>query len=352
MNFLGSQLPERVLVIRLSSIGDIMLTTPVLRAFHTTYPGIQIDYLIKDAFRDLVEYHPGVDRVRSIPPKFTFGDLVELRREIQAQDTYDWILDLHDNLRSRMLTALGDVPYSRYNKDRLRRWLFIYWKIRTPEIETYITDRYFQAAEPLGLQDDGNGLDLYFPEDFRFHSPETDAEVEQFRLSDYPVTVGPGAAWATKQWPPERFAALCDTLVETRDATLGLVGGPGEEGIGHAIRTHAEHTDRIYDFIGNTSLLGSAKIMDAGELHIGNDSGLTHIATALKKPVVLILGSTAKPTCFYPKYTEYTIVEDETLRCRPCTHMGRKRCPLGHFHCMKNLDVEEVMSGIRKMAAV
>ena len=341
--------PEKILIIRLSSIGDIVLTTPVIRALRQKYPDISIDYMIKSEFRDLVAFHPGIESVRTIPQRFGVRDLLLLREQIQRVGEYDWIVDLHDNLRSRVLTMRGQTPCTRYEKNRFHRWLFVYWKIRTPEIEPYITDRYFDALTPLAVEDDGKGPDLYFPEDFSFQDPEVAREVDTFRQAGFPVTVAPGAAWKTKQWPVDRFAALCGELIEKYGATIALLGGLDEQSLGEKIVSYLDSTPSIHNFIGKTSLLESAKIVEQTDIHIGNDSGLTHIATAFNKRVVLILGSTAKPICFYPKFTEHTIVEDPNLRCRPCTHMGRKRCPLGHFRCMENLQVPRVIEGVERM---
>lgn len=343
---------SRILVIRLSSIGDIVLTTPIIRTIHDAYPEITIDYMIKEQFRDLIEYHPAVHRVISIPPDFSFGDLLDFRKRLQTEQEYDFILDLHDNIRSRVLTLHGNIPYRRYDKHRFYRWLYVYWKILTSPIESYITDRYFEAAADLGVEDDNRGLDFYFPEDFSFRSGEVAEQFERFRKADYGITIAPGAAWETKRWLPQRFAKLCQQLIDEKGATIALLGGPAEHELIAGIREAIPSGEHVLNFTGRTSLLETAKILDQTALYIGNDSGLTHIATAFHKKVAVILGPTALPLVFYPKYTEHVIVEDPEMNCRPCTHMGRTSCPLGHFRCMKNIEVEDVLNGIRSLESV
>lgn len=351
MNFPEPTALRHVLIIRLSSLGDIVLTTPILRTLHRKYPYLKIDYLIKEQFQDLIAAHPAVNRVRTIGKNSTFANLLELRKEIQYSGEYDAIIDLHDNLRSQVLTFRSNIPYVRYDKQRFYRWLYVYWKIRTPAVEKYVTDRYFEAVAPFNIRDDGKGLDFYFPGDFTFSDGDLKEQVTNFHQSAHPVTVAPGAAWATKEWLPERFASAVDRLIREEEATVALLGGPAETELGYQITEAIEKRRRVLNFIGKTSLLESAKIIEGADLHLANDSGLTHIATAFKKKVIVILGSTAMPIVFYPKYTEYEIVSDTDLRCRPCTHMGRKRCPLGHFRCMKNLQVEHVMQAYHKLMA-
>ncbi len=341
---------KRMLIIRFSSIGDIVLTTPVIRGLNRHFPELKIDYLIKEQFRDLIAHHPGVDRVKTIPHDLPFRELIQLRQQIQSSGEYDYLLDLHDNLRSRILTFRSRVPCARYRKNRFRRWLFIYWKIRSPQAEKYITDRYFETVHSFGVEDDGAGLDFYFPADFGYRSPALRNRVEQFHEAELPVTVAPGAAWQTKIWMPDRFAQTCERLITELNADIALLGGSGEKELAaHLLSAAAVPKEKIHNFVGETTLLESAKILQGARMHLANDSGLTHIATAFRIPVVVILGPTAKPTVFHPKYTRHEIVEDEDLRCRPCTHMGRKRCPLGHFRCMQNIQVEDVFSACGRM---
>jgi len=340
---------RRILIIRLSSIGDIVLTTPVIRALNTQYPDIKIDYLIKEQFKDLIAYHPALDTIHTIPKDFTFKQLLDFRKQLQSSGEYDFILDLHDNIRSRVLTFRGNLPYKRYNKHRFYRWLYVYWKIPTSAIEPYITDRYFEAAEPLGISDDGKGLDFYFPGDFTFASSNLAAQATAFGKAGQPFTMAPGAAWPTKQWLPERFVEVGKHLIDDFGATIALLGGPAEQKLSDQIREGIDRPDSVLDFTGQTSLLETAKILEKSRLHIGNDSGLTHIATAFQKKVLVILGSTARPLAFHPKYTEHFIAEDPELSCRPCTHMGRSECPLGHLRCMKNVKVEDVLNGVQQL---
>jgi len=340
---------RRLLIIRLSSIGDVVLTTPVIRTLHKQYPDIKIDYLIKEQFKDLIAYHPALDTIRTIPKDFSFKQLVDLHKQLQSSGKYDFILDLHDNLRSRVLTLRGNLPYRRYNKHRFYRWLYVYWKIPTSAIEPYITDRYFEAARPLGISDDGEGLDFYFPDDFKFATSSLAAQAKSFGDAEQPITMAPGAAWPTKQWLPERFVEVGKHLIDNYHATIALLGGPAEQELSGQIRDGIDRPDSVLDFTGKTSLLETAKILEKSGLHIGNDSGLTHIATAFKTKVLVIFGSTARPLAFHPKYTQHFIAEDPELSCRPCTHMGRSECPLGHLRCMKNVQVEDVLNGVRQL---
>jgi len=349
MSSLNPQQWKRILIIRLSSIGDVVLTTPVIRVLHYRFPHLKIDYLIKNTFKDLIAYHPAIDNCYTIPGNLPLKGLLQLRENIREDGKYDFILDLHDNLRSRILTLGGKIPYTRYNKNRFFRWLYVYWKISSPAIQTYITDKYFNALTQFDLRDDEQGLDLYFPGDFEYEDATVAEEAQRFQESRLPVTIAPGAAWKTKEWIPERFAGVADRLIEDSDATIAFLGGPDEVTLMESIRRSMRNPEKVLNFTGRTTLLESAKILESTQLHVANDSGLTHIATAFKKKVVVILGSTAKPLVFHPKYTTHAIVEDPDLGCRPCTHMGRNRCPLGHFKCMNNIDEQAVLEAINRV---
>lgn len=340
---------RRILIIRLSSIGDIVLTTPVLRVLRRQYPDLVIDYLVKEQFQSLITAHPAVDTVHTISKDFSFGDLLRLRQYVQTSGKYDAIIDLHDNLRSRVLTTGGKLPYVRYDKQRFYRWLYVYWKKRTPAIETYITDRYFDALAPFEISNDEQGLEFYFPQDFQYNDPSVRDEVEEFHATGNPVTLALGAAWATKEWLPERFGDVANQLINQYSASIALIGGPDDRHLVEPIQSRVTDKTHLYNFIGRTSLLESAKILEGTQLHLANDSGFTHIATAFKKKVIVVLGSTAMPIVFYPKYTAHELVADSTLGCRPCTHMGRKKCPLGHFKCMNNIETEQVLAAYNRL---
>lgn len=318
----------RLLVLRFSSIGDIVLTSPVLRCLKQQVPDAKVHVATKSAFADLLRFNPHVSKVHELG-----DDLGELIRQLKAE-RFDRVIDLHHNLRTaRIKRALG-VPARSFNKLNVEKWLLVNLRIdRMPRI--HIVDRYLDTVADLGVKNDGRGLELIIPAD-REVAPEALPEAHRTGYTALAI----GAAHATKRLPPHKLIALAKAI----DGPIVLIGSAQDNPVARAIGDAVGA--RVYDATGRFDLLGSASLIRRARTVIAHDSGAMHIACALGRPVVSVWGSTV-PTFgmgpYQPEHPERAhVVEVSGLDCRPCSKLGFGHCPKGHFHCMEKQDIQRI----------
>ena len=324
----------KVLIVRFSSIGDIVLTTPVIRAVKQQL-NAEVHYLTKRSFRGILSHNPYVDKIYTIDKK-----VGEVRAELQAEG-YDSVLDLHNNLRSwQVKWALKAKAYT-FDKINLEKWLIVNLKVdRLPD--THIVNRYMATAEPLGATYDGQGLDYFIPE-------EDEVAVGALLSTNVlgPVAEAPGytalvigAAHNTKRLPTHRLIELCQLLT----GPVILLGGPAEAEEGQAIAEAAG--GHVLNTCGTFNLNQSASVVRQASRVITHDTGLMHIAAAFHKPIISIWGNTIPEFGMYPFFPEgeghNTTAQVEGLPCRPCSKIGYQSCPKGHFRCMEEVDLRVI----------
>jgi heptosyltransferase-2 len=339
---------NRALIIRFSSVGDIVLSSLLVRALRSRFPSSQIDFVVKEEFADLVRYNPYISSVIAFPRNGRFADLRHLRSRI-ARTAYDAIFDIHDSLRSRYLCA-GAANVHRVNKRKLARFLLVKFKINAyarfggaPSVAL----RYLETARSFGVADDGNGLDLFFD--------RKDAmNVEAVIGPDFPpderfIGVCPSAKHANKMWPAERFAEVGRDLSTTYRRPILLFGSDRERTRCEEIAARMGRVSpdlRVLNLAGRLSLSETAAAMDRCAVVVTNDSGLMHIAAARKRPVVAIFGPTVRELGFFPWGTRSIVLEREGLACRPCTSIGLPECPKKHFKCMNEITARHVLDAV------
>ncbi|RZK37597.1 MAG: lipopolysaccharide heptosyltransferase family protein [Hymenobacter sp.] len=320
----------KILVLRFSSIGDIVLTTPVVRQLKTQVPGAQVHFATKPAYRSLLEANPYVDKTHVLS-----GRLGALVRELRAE-RFDFIVDLHNNLRTRLIRLqLPGVPGRAFDKLNLQKWLLVNFKVnQLPPV--HIVDRYRAAAAPLGIRDDGGGLDYFIPA-----GQEVDVAAALpagFRPGAY-VAVAIGAQHATKRLPVEKLIELTTRLAPR---PVVLLGGPEDESTGHVIELafqkpgHSSTHPLIYNACGQFSLHQSASLVRQAAFVVSHDTGLMHIAAAFGKEIFSVWGNTVPQFGMYPYRTPFQALEVPGLPCRPCSKIGFAQCPQGHFKCMRD----------------
>lgn len=320
----------KILLIRFSSIGDIVLTTPVARCLKQQL-GATVHYLTKKAFSSLISPNPNIDRV------FSFErNISDLLTALKAE-RYDYVIDLHNNLRSlKVKLALGR-PASAFNKLNLEKWLLVNTGLNfLPDI--HIVDRYLAAARHLKLRNDGLGLDHFIP----------DAAV--IKLQDYSTQLIPeqfiafviGATHATKRLPREKMLDIC----RQSKRPIAILGGKQEAETGEFLASHAG--GHVVNFCGQLSIHQSASVVGQSAVVISHDTGLMHIAAAFKKKIISVWGNTVPAFGMYPYYptglNSETRLEVPNLKCRPCSKIGYNACPKGHFKCMMDLDTGLIAS--------
>ncbi len=318
-----------ILAVRFSSIGDILLTTPLLRAIRRTHPGARVTVLTKREFVPLLSHNPNVSRVIGLTPG---GSLLGLAAELRGDD-YSHLLDLHGNLRSRALRALVPGHWRGYPKHPWARALLIRGKRNRYRDRRPVPERYFSAAGDLGVAPDGE------PPEF-FVGAEATEQVGDWLgsvgLQSEPdiVAMAPGAAHATKRWPVEHWRRLVGKAVKD-GLSVVIVGGPDDAALAAALSEGAGA--RVSSAAGAFGLQATGALLKRARALVSGDTGVMHMATGVGTPVVALFGPTVEAFGFFPYTREATVLE-LPLPCRPCSAQGGPRCPLGHHRCLVDIE--------------
>ncbi len=327
----------KILIIRFSSIGDIVLTTPVIRCIRQQ-TGAELHLLTKESFRSVVEHNPHIAKVHAIRKQVREA-LPALRAE-----RFDFVVDLHRNLRSLQVKLALGVPSKSFDKLNWEKWLLVNLRMnRLPAL--HIVDRYMAAAAPLGVHNDGLGLDYFIPEEdeaaaFRFLQERLPGPSGSPLPHPAFIAVVTGAAHATKRLPEDRIIELCRLL----PLPAVLLGGPEEQAQGERIAAQAG--PHVINACGMLKLNQSAAVVKHAAKVVTHDTGLMHIAAAFRKEIISIWGNTVPEfgmTPYYPAgMDKNTSMEVSGLPCRPCSKIGYADCPKGHFRCMRKIDLKVV----------
>ena len=330
---------KKVLIIRFSSIGDIVWTTPVVRCVKQQLKGVELHFCTKIQYKSMVEANPYIDQFHYLGD--SISDLIkELKKE-----KFDFIIDLHRNIRTTMIKWRLGVKSKAYDKLRIKRLLFTNFQINLMP-NCHVVDRYFEAAAPLGVKNDDKGLDYFIPDKDEVEL-EWLPETHQHGYVAYVI----GATGFTKILPFIKMVELCDRI----NKPIILVGGKEDFEAGNKLEKffnmkldNKEMEDGlkrlgkntvIFNACGKFNLSQSASLVNQAEVVFGHDTGLTHIAAAFKKTIFSIWGGTV-PNNFYPYGTRFFLLENTKLSCRPCSKSGRASCPKGHFKCMNDLSFD------------
>ena len=327
----------KILVIRFSSIGDIVLTTPVVRVLKAQLENVEVHYATKIQFKAIFEENPYIDKMHYFQNDLS-GFIQELRSE-----KFDFIVDLHHNLRTRIIKTALLTKSASFDKLNIGKWLMVNFKInKLPNI--HIVDRYLDTIKSLGVKNDSLGLDYFIPEKDVVPLewlPDT-------HRNGY-VAYAIGAQHSTKKLPVERMIELCDKI----NRPIVLLGGKEDGAAGEQIAAFfARATDSmeyeeglselnkktvIYNGCGKYNLNQSASLIRQANYVFSHDTGLMHIAAAFKKEIFSIWGNTIPEFGMYPYRTKFTVLENNKLNCRPCSKIGYSVCPKKHFKCMKEM---------------
>ncbi|MDB5193803.1 MAG: glycosyl transferase family 9 [Segetibacter sp.] len=323
----------KVLIIRFSSIGDIVLTTPVVRCIKQQLPNVEVHYLTKSSFHTIVQSNPFIDKVHLLDE-----NLPEIISDLQIEG-FDYVIDLHHNLRTlKVKRALKKVKAYSFKKLNIQKWFFTAFKINAlPKV--HIVDRYMDTVKPLGVVNDDKGLDYFIPA----KEVVPDGDIPASHMLGY-IGLVIGAAHNTKKLPLHKLKELCGKI----DHPIILLGGPEDKIIGDEIASIDKV--RIYNSCGKFNLNESADLVRRAKLIVTHDTGLMHIAAAFKKPIISVWGNTVPSfgmTAYYGFATQpHDIMEIKGLYCRPCSKIGYSKCPLGHFKCMEKHSIDEMVNRV------
>lgn len=313
----------KILIIRLSSIGDIVLTTPVIRCVKEQAADAELHFLTKSSFAGVLKNNPYVDKLH-----LHDGDLSKTVSMLE-EENFNYIIDLHHNLRSLKLKLRLAVKSSSFNKLNIQKWLLVNFKVNTlPDL--HIVDRYLKTAEKLGVQNDGKGLDYFLEKEY---------DLSQMLPPSHQNYVGfvIGGAHATKRLPQEKIVEACQLIRKP----VVLLGGKEDKQGGEQIADQAG--DHVFNACGSFNLDESAYLVKMAEKIITHDTGLMHIAAAFNKPIISVWGNTVPEFGMYPYKVEWhRCMEVKGLGCRPCSKIGYPKCPLKHFRCMNEINTERI----------
>jgi len=321
---------KKILLIRFSSIGDIVLVSPIIRALKTQL-NCQLHVLSKAKYKLLYDSNPYIDKVHVFD--VSEKEIIPLLKN----EEFDYIIDLQKNIRSYNVYRRLKIPRYTFPKINLRKWLIVNFKINTlPKI--HIVDRYFEAVKKLGVKNDLKGLDYFTPESAFVN------------LDKYPVLNGNkfigfviGGQHKTKMLPVEKIVSIINQL----PIPVVLLGGPEDKSTGEEIKKQISHP-HVMNACGSFSLHQSTSLVRQAALIITNDTGLMHVAAAFRKPIISIWGNTIPEFGMYPYEPDtpenVVIAEVKGLSCRPCSKIGFEKCPKGHFNCMMKQDEQFIVS--------
>jgi heptosyltransferase-2 len=328
---------KKILVIRLSSLGDILLTYPLIRILKEKENNPEIHFIVKEKFVQAIESNPYIDKI------FLLNETnqKEIRNQIKNAK-YDIVIDLQNNFRSQNLYPFNlKSRIYRFKKPTLKKFLLVKFKINLLKDNPSIAIHYIKTIYPDYKPEN---LPLYF---------EIPEEKEKKSLEKLPehfkdkVIIGicPGSKHFTKRYPVDLFEVLLKKLIE-RNYFVALFGGTEDKEICKSLEIDDY---AIKNFQNENDLFETAALMKKCSVILTNDSGLMHLSSLLKIPTVAIFGSTVKEFGFAPIFEKSIIVENDKLDCRPCSHIGRSSCPEKHFKCMRDIPPDLIVQKIEEL---
>jgi len=325
----------KFLIIRFSSIGDIVLTTPVIRCLKQQVEEAEIHFFTKRQYESIVESNPYIDKVHYLD-----DNLSEKIKELK-DEFYDHIIDLHNNLRTSKVKRKLSLPAFTVDKLNYKKWLIVNFKInKLPDV--HIVDRYLDTVKVFDIVNDMKGLDFFIPQ-------KDEVEMKSIlpaETSEY-IAFAIGGQWYTKQMPPEKIISVISGISKP----VVLLGG--KEDVENALLIKAKLPD-VINMCGSLNINQSASVVKQSKMVITNDTGLMHIAAAFKKNIISLWGNTIPEFGMYPYLagSESQIMEVRDLKCRPCTKIGFRKCPKKHFKCMMEIDEKKIQDLTKKIFSI
>jgi len=319
---------EKVLIIRLSSLGDILLTTPIVRSIKNKYPQVKIDFLLKPQFSDVYNFNPNINKIML----YNVSEPSKTQSEILKGD-YDLIIDLQSNIRTYFLLRSIKAKKLKFKKPSLKKYLLVNTKINLFREIKSIPLLYSKVIGDEFL--DEEGLEIY----------NNKGRINCLPQTNNVIGFCPGAKHFTKRWLSEYFIQLGNMLAD-EGFVIYLLGGNLEREL--CANLNSKIKNSVNCSTENDLILTAEKMANC-QLIVTNDSALMHVASSIKIPIVAIFGSSVREFGFAPYNVENTIAEIQNLSCRPCSHVGKDKCPKGHFDCMREIKPEMIYEKIKTL---
>lgn len=313
----------KILIIRFSSIGDIVLTTPVIRCLKRQLAGVQVHFVTKEVFSSVLTNNPYIDQLHTFKK-----DISELYKTLQ-DEKFDFVIDLHKNLRSlRLKQKLNTKSYA-FDKLNLKKFLAVSLKLTGILPKEHIVERYLDTVKPLGIRDDQKGLDYFLSkeDDVDLRTKLPNSTDQRF------IALVIGGSYFTKKIPFQKLSEICEQAA----LPIILIGGKEDQLIANELKIKFPS---VLNLCGTLTLNQSASVVKQSEWVITADTGLMHIAAAFHKKIISVWGNTIPEFGMGPYLPNENnkILQIENLNCRPCSKLGFKKCPKGHFKCMNDID--------------
>lgn len=333
---------KKILVIRFSSLGDVLLTTPLLKSIKEQFPAAEVHYIVKNKFSETLANNPNVNKIIAVDDNIDFNGLKELKRSIR-NEKYDIIVDAHNSLRSFYLRLFQPAKKLKFKKYSFRKFLLVKFKINLMKDLPPVINRYINT---LGLDTESHGL----PEIFTTQSAKecVDKLLSGLNLSHDKklICIAPSSAHFTKTYPPEYYISLIK-LFDKNKFTIVLTGrGNDKKTIDTIMSSVGEN---VFNFCDKLTISELAGLIRKSNLFISGDTGPMHVAEAVGTNLVMLAGSSVREFGFYPQNKNSAVIEKDGLKCRPCSHIGRSECPLGHFKCMRDIAPEQIYKEAKKL---
>lgn len=317
----------RVLVVRLSSLGDVVLATPLLRAIRSRHPSAHVTFVVQARYADILAGNPAVNAILPVAPREPASAIA---RRLESSD-FEARLDLQDSFRSRRLRRTVGGGWSVADRRRAARLLLIWFGVDVYGAYAPVPERYFTAARDLDVRPDGAPPEVF---------PTAGDEAQAARLvAPDCVVLAPGSRWASKRWPAGHWKALAQRLLAHGLSVVAVGAGEEREWLSGP---------GIVEAYGLPLLL-TAAVLRRARVVVANDSGLLHLATAVRRPVIALVGPTVRAFGYFP-YGGPAQVLERPLACRPCSPAGSDHCPLGHHRCMIEIEPETVAAAVEHAA--
>ena len=337
---------NKILLIRFSSLGDIVLTTPLIKTLHENFPDAQIDYCTKEEYKDVLKFNPAINKIISVGSDFDFKRLKLLKKTLIAYK-YDLVIDCHNNIRTFYLRQFLRFKSKvlKFRKYSFRKFMLVKFKINLMKNLPPISERYCNIISPLlgGVSERRGGLPEIFTDENAFNKINNIFTELGITSNDNFIVIAPSSKHFTKTYPAELYTELISKFDE--NIKIILIG-KGNDVI--PVQKIIENAGtNVYNLSNRLNIVELTELIKRSSLFISGDTGPMHIAEAVNKPLIVLAGSSVKEFGFYPQTENAIILENNSLNCRPCSHIGRNTCPKGHFKCMKEITPDMIFEKIK-----
>ena len=305
------------------------MTTPLIRCLKEQTKA-EIHFVTKKSFSEILKSNPNIDKVYTIEKEIT-----EISAELKAEQ-YDFVIDLHNNLRSVRLKKLLKRPSAAFPKLNPKKFILTNFKWNLmPDV--HVVDRYFVAVQKLNVTNDLKGLDYFLPK-------KDEVNLSEHKIPEEFIAFSIGAKFATKRLPNDK---IIEIIKQVNYPVVLLGGAEDEENANEVLRKCSV----AISLVGKLNLNQSASVLQQAKKVITHDTGLMHIAAAFQKPIISIWGNTVPALGMYPyipSNPEISDIHEVDVKCRPCSKIGYQKCPKKHFRCMKEQNTAAIAAAVNE----